>query len=171
MPSRAPYPLAQSQDQPFLADFGDRDFNLGPTGSGEQFLFQVSHAAFFVLANQLSDILARCAPVSRRDLAFNAGFENLGQRDEEEVFTSRKENVHVIRRYLFVPGGKTRCARRNIPLTENAIGVLKQRLRKSRGQYLFWNKCDRDKPLTEVCTISAIDSVLARLWQGLTWQP
>ena len=43
-----------------------------------------------------------------------------------------------------------RFARRNIPLTETATGVLKRRLRKARGKYLFWHKCDRDKPLPTV---------------------
>ncbi len=32
----------------------------------------------------------------------------------QEVFTIRPENVHLTRRYLFVPTGKTRFARRNI---------------------------------------------------------
>ena len=33
----------------------------------------------------------------------------------EEVFTIRKENVHLTHGYVFVPIGKTRFARRNIP--------------------------------------------------------
>lgn len=68
----------------------------------------------------------------------------------EEVFTIRPENVHLERRYLFVPSGKTRFARRNIPLTESAITVLKRRLRKARGAYLFWHKSDLNRPLTTV---------------------
>ena len=68
----------------------------------------------------------------------------------EEVFTIRPENVHLEKRYLFVPTGKTRFARRNIPLTESAITVLKRRLRKARGAYLFWHKSDVNRPLTTV---------------------
>ena len=45
----------------------------------------------------------------------------------EEVFKIRKDDIHLDRRYLFVPGGKTPFARRNVPLTEAAIGVLRQR--------------------------------------------
>ncbi len=68
----------------------------------------------------------------------------------EEVFTIRMENVHLDKRYLFVPIGKTRFARRNVPLTAAAIRLLRRRLRKARGKYLFWHKSDRDKPLTTV---------------------
>lgn len=45
-----------------------------------------------------------------------------------EVFTIQKENVHLFHRYLFVPTGKTKFARRNVPLTEISFQVLKQRL-------------------------------------------
>ncbi len=68
----------------------------------------------------------------------------------EEVFTIRPENVHLEKRYLFVPSGKTRFARRNIPLTEAAVRILKRRLRKARGAYLFWHKSDVNRPLTTV---------------------
>jgi len=68
----------------------------------------------------------------------------------EEVFTIHPENVHLERRYLFVPSGKTRFARRNIPLTAAAISVLKRRLGKARGSFLFWHKSDSNKPLTTV---------------------
>lgn len=68
----------------------------------------------------------------------------------EEVFTIQKENVHLDRRYLFVPSGKTRYARRNIPLTEAAIRILKRRMGKARGAYLFWHKSDPNRPLTTV---------------------
>jgi integrase len=68
----------------------------------------------------------------------------------EEVFTIRKENVHFAGRYLFVPSGKTRFARRNIPLTDAAIEVLKRRLAKAKGAYLFAHRRDSDKPLTTV---------------------
>jgi integrase len=68
----------------------------------------------------------------------------------QEVFAIRPENVHLTKRYLFVPSGKTRFARRNIPLTESAIKVLKRRLRKARGAFLFWHKSDVNRPLTTV---------------------
>ena len=68
----------------------------------------------------------------------------------EEVFTIRKENVHLARRYVFVLSGKTRFARRNIPLTDSAIEVLKRRFAKAKGSYLFAHRRDSDKPLTTV---------------------
>ncbi len=55
----------------------------------------------------------------------------------EEVFTLRRENVHFDRRYLYVPKGKTIFARRDIPLTDAAVTVLKRRLRKAKHGWCF----------------------------------
>jgi len=68
----------------------------------------------------------------------------------EEVYTICRENVHLDRRYLFVPSGKTKFARRNVPLTEAATEVLKRRLAKARGPYLFPHRRDPNKPLTTI---------------------
>jgi integrase len=68
----------------------------------------------------------------------------------EEVFTIRKENVHPVKRYLFVPVGKTRFARRNVPLTDAAVGILKRGLAKARGSYVFAHRRDSERPLTTV---------------------
>jgi len=68
----------------------------------------------------------------------------------EEVFTIRKENVHLKLRYLFVPSGKTHFARRNVPLTDATIDILKWRLVDTEGPFVFPRKGDHDKPLTTV---------------------
>ena len=70
----------------------------------------------------------------------------------EEVFRIQGENVHLDKRYLFVPRGKTRFARRNVPLTKAAIEVLKQRLARAKGPYLFSHRQDLNLPLTTVKT-------------------
>ena len=68
----------------------------------------------------------------------------------EEVYTIQKENVHLAKRYLFVPSGKTRFARRNIPLTEKALEVLESRLANARAPYLFSQARDSNRPLNSV---------------------
>lgn len=68
----------------------------------------------------------------------------------EEVFTIRKENVHLNRRYVFVPTGKTNFRRRNVPLTNATIGILKRRLAECKGPFLFPHRRDPNKPLTTV---------------------
>jgi integrase len=68
----------------------------------------------------------------------------------EEVFTITKENVHLDRYYLFVPSGKTPFARRNVPLTDATINILKRRLAEAKGPFLFPQRGDPDKPLTTV---------------------
>lgn len=65
----------------------------------------------------------------------------------EEVFTMCKENVHLDRRYLFIPKGKTRFARRNIPLTDTALKVLKRRVVKANTVYLFPHRRDPNQPM------------------------
>jgi len=47
-----------------------------------------------------------------------------------EVFGAHGEHINLEKRYIFVPTGKTRFARRTIPLTNRACGVL-ERLWKS----------------------------------------
>ena len=58
----------------------------------------------------------------------------------EEVFSIRRENVHFEPPYLFVPMGKTRFARRNIQLTDASIEILRRRLAKAEGPFLFPRK-------------------------------
>ena len=68
----------------------------------------------------------------------------------EEVFTIRRENVHLNLGYLFVPSGKTHFARRNVPLTEATMDILKKRLAMAGGPFVFPHRGDYDKPLTTV---------------------
>ena len=68
----------------------------------------------------------------------------------EEVFTIRKENVHLEKGYLFVPFGKTKFRRRNVPLTESASALLKRRKAEAEGPFLFSQRDDPDKPRTTV---------------------
>lgn len=68
----------------------------------------------------------------------------------EEVFTIQRKNVHLNAGYLFVPRGKTRYARRNVPLTGAATEVLKGRLVSVKGAYLFPHRRDTSLPLTTI---------------------
>ena len=68
----------------------------------------------------------------------------------EEVFTIRKENIHLTPSYLFVPHGKTRFARRNIQLTDASREILSRRLAVAKGAFLFPRKGDYNQPLTTV---------------------
>ncbi len=51
-----------------------------------------------------------------------------------EVLSLKCEDVHLTERYALVPKGKTRAARRTLPLTENALRVLTRRM---RGEWCF----------------------------------
>jgi integrase len=55
----------------------------------------------------------------------------------EEVFRIRVEDVSVMGRTLKIQSGKTKNARRTVPLTETALGVLKRRISQANGPYIF----------------------------------
>ncbi|HYW72108.1 MAG TPA: site-specific integrase [Pyrinomonadaceae bacterium] len=80
----------------------------------------------------------------------------------EEVYRIRRENVYLDQGYLFNPYGKTKAARRKIPLSEPALAVLARRMEKARGDYLFPGRApagegkpkaertDSDKPIVKL---------------------
>lgn len=55
----------------------------------------------------------------------------------EEVCRIRRENVHLDQGYLFNPYGKTKAAKRKVPLNSTATAILSKRLEKAKGDYLF----------------------------------
>jgi len=55
----------------------------------------------------------------------------------EEVCRLERRNVHLSEGYIFNPHGKTKAARRKLPLSERAIGVLRRRLQKIEGEFVF----------------------------------
>jgi integrase len=67
----------------------------------------------------------------------------------EEVCRIRRENVHIEQSYLFVPFGKTKAARRRIPLNDLASAVLSRRLESIEGEYLFPGRVE-SKPIVKV---------------------
>ena len=67
----------------------------------------------------------------------------------EEVCRIRRENVHLERRYLFNPYGKTKAAKRKVPLSEKAAAVLAKRLAGVKGDCLFQGR-GGDEPIVKV---------------------
>lgn len=67
----------------------------------------------------------------------------------EEVCRIRRENVHLEHGYVFNPFGKTKAARRKVPLTERAMQVLIRRLEKIKGEFLFPGRAT-DQPIIKV---------------------
>ena len=55
----------------------------------------------------------------------------------EEVCRIRRENVHLEQSYLFNPYGKTKAAKRKVPLSDGACAIVLKRLDKVKGDYLF----------------------------------
>lgn len=68
----------------------------------------------------------------------------------DEVFRIELSNIDFDRRTVFNPFGKTRAARRTIPITEEVCGLLKMRSSKVRGKYIFPSRHDPNRPITSV---------------------
>lgn len=77
----------------------------------------------------------------------------------EEVYRVTRTNVHLSEGYLFNPQGKTKAAKRKIPLSRTAGEVLKKRIElqsikgshdHAESPYLFPHKKDPSKPMLKV---------------------
>jgi integrase len=68
----------------------------------------------------------------------------------EEVCRIQRDNVHLEKGYLFNPYGKTKAAKRKVPLSERAAAVLSKRLAKVKGEYLFPGRGVGDTPIIKV---------------------
>ena len=71
----------------------------------------------------------------------------------EEVYRIRKENVHLDQNYLYNPYGKTKAAKRKVPLSEVARDILQKRITTDR-RFIFVGRCnkkgEKDKPILKV---------------------
>lgn len=72
----------------------------------------------------------------------------------EEIFGLRQENVYLTQRYVYIPDGKTKNARRDVFLTDAASAVLTIRVAAAQGPYLFPKRkgqgYDWNQPMTTV---------------------
>ena len=68
----------------------------------------------------------------------------------EEVFNLAIDDVFLRQNYLKVRKGKTRLARRTLQLTQSASEMLKQRLAKAKGRYLYAHRSDPNRPLNNI---------------------
>ncbi|MDQ3652144.1 MAG: tyrosine-type recombinase/integrase [Acidobacteriota bacterium] len=68
----------------------------------------------------------------------------------EEVCRIRRDDVYLERGYLFNPHGKTKAAKRKVPLNESAAAVLSSRLTSIDGQHLFPGRGVGDRPIIKV---------------------
>jgi integrase len=73
----------------------------------------------------------------------------------EEIGRLERRNVFLSRGYLFVPFGKTKTARRKIPLTQRVQEILERRIRReTESDYLFNNE-ETGRPITTLKTAHA----------------
>jgi integrase len=68
----------------------------------------------------------------------------------EDVCRARREYVNLEYGYLFNPYGKTKAAKRKVPLSDKAAAVLSKRLADVKGEYLFPGRGVGDAPILKV---------------------
>ena len=68
----------------------------------------------------------------------------------EEVTRITVRNVNPDNGYVFNPFGKTKAAKRKIPLTRRAVDTLRDRVAKAEGDYIFPHEKDVDKAMIKV---------------------
>jgi integrase len=65
----------------------------------------------------------------------------------EEVYRIRIENVFLDQSYLLNPFGKTKAAKRKVPLNASALTIVKRRVEAAQGPYLFPHRKDKNEPM------------------------
>ncbi|MCA1623055.1 MAG: tyrosine-type recombinase/integrase [Acidobacteria bacterium] len=71
----------------------------------------------------------------------------------DEIYSLRKQDVNLVQDFLMIHIGKTKAARRKIPLTEKAKEVLHLRIKNAEGEYLFSGGRggkDKTKPIVKL---------------------
>ena len=68
----------------------------------------------------------------------------------EEAFRIRVENLDFTARTIFNPFGKTKAARRKVTMTDEVYDLLKHRVTKAKGAFVFPSKCGPDRPIGSV---------------------
>jgi integrase len=68
----------------------------------------------------------------------------------EEVYRIQPENVNLPAGYLFNPFGKTKAARRRVPLTSAARNILARRMEGLKTPFLFPCETDSERPVPKV---------------------
>jgi integrase len=68
----------------------------------------------------------------------------------EEVFRIRAENIDFTERTIFNPFGKTKAARRKVTMTASVYDLLKARVQKAKGPFVFPAKHNSDRSIGSV---------------------
>jgi integrase len=101
--------------------------------SGVKFL-QENNENFVVLSSTEEKIYLMACSQPLQDVA--ALILDCGCRPEE-IYRLQKKDVNLSDNFLVVQEGKTKAARRRIPLTARAGTILKNRMETAKGDYLF----------------------------------
>jgi integrase len=77
----------------------------------------------------------------------------------EEVFRIEVSNVNLRFKTIFNPWGKTKAAKRSVPLDEEALAILKHRVEiaeRARSRYVFWSPKGPGRPENKERPIGSI---------------
>jgi integrase len=122
------------------------DFTLRNPVSRVEFLPENNEQTRVLTYDEQAKYLTTATPVLR-DVA--TLMLETGMRPEE-VYRIQPENVNVAGGFLFNPFGKTKAARRRVPLTTTARNVLARRMAGLEAPFLFPCDTDAARPVPKV---------------------
>jgi integrase len=123
-----------------------QDVLVGNPVSRIRFLAENNEHTRVLTFDEQSAYLAECSQ-PLRDVA--ALLVETGMRPDE-IYRLRVVNVNLKSGYVFNPYGKTKSAKRKIPLTTTAAAILHKRLQTAKGSYVFGSQDDPNKPITKL---------------------
>jgi integrase len=88
----------------------------------------------------------------------------------EQVFRMRTENIDFKQKTIFNPFGKTKAARRTIPMTDDVMSLLRVRVKESSAKetpFVFPSPYDIQKPIGSVKKAHSAAVVRAKIKQHL----
>ena len=122
------------------------DFTFRNPVSRVDFLTESNEQTRVLTYDEQGKYLAKATPMLR-DVA--TLMLETGMRPEE-VYRITPENVSLAGSYLFIPFGKTKAARRRVPLTTTAKSVLARRMAGLEAPFLFPCDTDASRPVPKV---------------------
>ena len=114
--------------------------------SSIKFLAENNEQTRVISFEEQKNYLSQCSQ-PLRDVA--ALMLETGMRPEE-LYRLLVKNVNLKAGWLFNPHGKTKAAKRKLPLTATAQDILHKRVLAAKGPYVFGSEKDPNRPITQL---------------------
>ena len=126
---------------------------LGLNSPTRKEMFLEEHQLTRIISPQEELAYLRVASQPLRDIA--TVILQTGMRPEE-VFRIEVRNLDLLHRTIFNPFGKTKAAKRTIPMSDEVWNILRQRAQQARGRYVFCSPAGPGRAEQPDCPIRSV---------------